>query len=362
MLNRIAYLPKRGYRTLISRWTRDIYLVTDASNWILDRVGHNVAAYVQKEHKISTHLVADSFGLKNQIIHFVDRYVYFNGAPGQLHPSNHLFLTWFHGDLSDSNPAMQRLFTQLFEAAHSLERIVLSCRISKQPLVELGIPEDKLVMIPLGVDLTRFCPPSEEMRRQARHRLGVPEDAICIGSFQKDGSGWGEGFEPKLLKGPDVFLEVIATLAARYSNLLVLLTGPARGYVKQGLARLGVPYIYHFLDNYYDIVRYYYALDLYVIASRVEGGPAALLESWATGVPLVSTRVGMPADLIEHGQNGMLAEVEDVAGLAEYAVAFIEDSQLRENYRRCALADVQQYDWSSIAEQYYQKLYRPFLK
>jgi glycosyltransferase involved in cell wall biosynthesis len=70
----------------------------------------------------------------------------------------------------------------------------------------------------------------------------------------------------------------------------------------------------------------------------------------------------MPADLIKPGQNGLLAEIEDVTGLTEYALALIEDTQLRENCRRQALVDVQQYDWSLIAERYYDELYQPILK
>jgi glycosyltransferase involved in cell wall biosynthesis len=70
----------------------------------------------------------------------------------------------------------------------------------------------------------------------------------------------------------------------------------------------------------------------------------------------------MPADLIKHRQNGLLAEVEDVASLTEFAVTLIEDFQLRENCRSQALEDVQQYDWPLIAERYYCELYQPVLK
>ena len=44
-----------------------------------------------------------------------------------------------------------------------------------------------------------------------------------------------------------------------------------------------------------------------------EGGPRAALEAMATGVPLVSTRVGQAADLVRHGENGWLADVDDPA-------------------------------------------------
>jgi glycosyltransferase involved in cell wall biosynthesis len=300
--------------------------------------------------------------LRNQVIHFIDRYAYLNGTFRSLHPSNHVFLTWLHGDPADPNPAMQRLFDALPEATECIEKIVVSCQISRQVLVELGIPETRIVCIPLGVDLTEFFSPTEQARRDARASLGIPEGVICLGSFQKDGVGWGDGVEPKLVKGPDVFLQVVEKLSATYNNLLILLTGPARGYIKRGLERLGVPYVHHFLTDYYAIVPYYHALDLYLITSRSEGGPMSLLEGWATGVPVISTRVGMPADLIRHGHNGMLAEVEDAASLANHVERLIEDNTLRDQCRSHALEDIRQYNWQLVADRYYRELYQPFLR
>jgi glycosyltransferase involved in cell wall biosynthesis len=360
-LSSISGLPKKVYRSLSSYWTKDIYYVTDSSDWILKWVGYYVTTNLKESTNVSVHLTNDLKGLRNQIIHFISRYAYLNGTFRHLHPSNHIFLTWFHGGYADLNPKVYHLYTVLNEAVESVSKIVVSCKISRQDLITFGIPECKLATIPLGIDLSRFSPPTKESRLNIRAKLGISEDTICLGSFQKDGKDWGDGNEPKLIKGPDVFLEVISNLSNRYPNIVVLLTGPSRGYIKQGLERLGVRYIHHFLSNYHDIVPYYQALDLYIIASRCEGGPAALLESWATGVPVISTRVGMPADLIRHGKNGMLSEVKDVEGLTENAMDLIEDNALREICRSQALRDAKQYDWPVISERYYE-LYQPFLR
>ena len=155
--------------------------------------------------------------------------------------------------------------------------------------------------------------------------------------------------------------KVVSNLSTHIKNLLIVLTGPARGYVKKQLEKMGIPYIHHFLSNYHDIVPYYQVLDLYIITSRSEGGPKALLESWATGVPVVSTRVGMSAYLIDHFKDGMLAELEDVKDLTNSSIALIEDDGLHARCRRQALDDVKHYDWSLIADRYYQDLYKPFL-
>lgn len=362
ILSRMSGLSKQLHRSLSSLWRMGIYYVTDKANWSFDWDAYYITMGLRERLGLPAHVIDYPWGLRKQIIHFGNRYAYLHGPFHTLHRSNHVFLTWFHGDPTDPDPNIQRLFSVLPEAARYIQKLVVTCRISRQVLVDLGIPEAKIATIPLGVDLARFFLPTVESRLSVRASLGIPENAVCIGSFQKDGIGWGDGVEPKLVKGPDVFLEVIANLSARYNNLLIVLTAPARGYVKQGLERLRVPYIHHFLPEYHDIVPYYQALDLYVITSRSEGGPKALLESWATGVPVVSTRVGMPADLIKHGENGMLAEVEGVKGLTNHAVELIENPTLRDMCRRRALEEVRQYDWPLIAERYYHELYRPFLR
>ena len=303
----------------------------------------------------------DPWDLRGQILHFGDRYALLDGPYQNLHPTNKIFMTWHHGDPTDPSPDIQRVFQQLPTVLPRLEKIIVSCEITRQHLLDFGIPDAHLVTIPIGFNLERFHPPTPAERATMRAELGIPDEAFCIGSFQKDGQGWGDGMEPKLIKGPDVFLETLSHLRQRQPELFVLLTGPARGYVKAGLAALGIPYVHHFLEDYHAIPRFYHALDAYIIASRVEGGPIALLESWASGVPLISTRMGMAADLIRSGENGLLADVEDSLGLANHTEQVIQAPALRERLRQQALVDVQGYSWGMVAQQYNRLLYAPLL-
>jgi glycosyltransferase involved in cell wall biosynthesis len=67
------------------------------------------------------------------------------------------------------------------------------------------------------------------------------------------------------------------------------------------------------------VAQAYDAIDVCLVTSRDEGGPRAVLESMATGVPLVSTRVGQAADLVRDGENGWLVDVGDVDAVVEAA-------------------------------------------
>ena len=338
-----------------------VAFVTDHSGWANDLASRSVSRHLRERHGLAADVVLTPRGLRGQIVHFIDRHIFLRpGMPQQIHRSNRVFLTWFHQDPRVSAEKVAALRVLMPAVIARVESVVVPCELTKRAIIALGVPEAKIVTIPLGVDLQLFGAASAADRAAARERLHIPADAICIGSFQKDGAGWGEGGEPKLIKGPDVFLSALERLRDHGFNLHVLLSGPARGFLKTGLRRLGIAFTHAAVGEYREVVPLYHALDLYVIASRCEGGPLGLMESWATGVPVVSTRVGMPADVVRHGENGMLAESEDATGLADACAALLASRALRDACRERGLEEVKELEWSVIAAKYY-ALYQPFV-
>ncbi|MBF0382467.1 MAG: glycosyltransferase family 4 protein [Magnetococcales bacterium] len=353
MVRRILRKIITGLQNELSgRLKQQVYYISDSSNWSFKWDAHYISKGMSHQLQHPVLVTVDPWYLRHQTLIFGNRYPWFFGPRDALHSSNKIVVTWFHGDPSDPELPMQRMFKQLPEVFDRADRVVVTCNHSANVLLEHGVAAQKLVKIPLGVDLGAFVAPDSIQRHQIRKKLEIPNDAFCIGSFQKDGSGWDEGLAPKLLKGPDLFLATMAILKKRHQNLMVLLTGPARGYVKQGLERLGIAYRHKYFDEYLDIVPYYQALDLYLIASRGEGGPKALLEGMACGVPIVSTRVGMPADIIKQGENGFLADIEDSLGLAEHIDRLMTEPALLKKCSDGGLETIQQYDWQIVADQY----------
>lgn len=232
---------------------------------------------------------------------------------------NRLGVAYLHG--RPGTPGMPE-FDTCYDAVRSrhaeLDRIQVPSRGMEELVLEAGVPREKVFRIPIGVDTGRFRRRGAGEREGARMRLGLPESAFVAGSFQKDGVGWEDGLEPKLIKGPDVLLDAVALARERVPELWLLLTAPARGYVRHGLERLGVPYRHVLLGDLDGVADAYRALDVCLVTSRDEGGPKAVLESMATGVPLVTTRVGQAADLVRHGENGYLVEVGDAEGIARW--------------------------------------------
>jgi glycosyltransferase involved in cell wall biosynthesis len=336
----------------------ELYYVVPGVNWSLDWDGRYITSEIQKQFGWNARVIDNPRWLLGQIIHYGSLWAFLGGLQGPQNARNTVVTTIFHGDRSE--PAFEGAFERLFQHQTTIRRLVVANTIMADRFISWGMPKEKVVCIPLGVDTDLFQPPPGSARVKIREIFGLSEDAFCIGSFQKDGDGWEEGYEPKLIKGPDIFLQVIERLARRY-QLHVFLTAPARGYVKKGLEKIGVPYTHVVLSDYHDLAPLYHALDAYLVTSREEGGPKGVLEALASGVPLVSTRVGLAPDVVRHDVNGLLADVEDVDTLVEYMAELIEDAELRDKLAFNGLSNIAAYRWSAIARRYYEDVYLPLL-
>jgi glycosyltransferase involved in cell wall biosynthesis len=350
-LRRIASAPVRAIRhayvpVRTSSWPEAsrLFVIGDDFGWSIDddrarltdtatRLGYDVApagwARLAKRQAVFHH---DHFGALQ---------------PRWLDSSHRLGLSYFHGRPGTPGyPEFDRAFETLRGYAGRIERVQVTHREMHELVVSAGVDEAKVFRIPIGIDLERFPFRRADDRAAARTALAVPETAFVVGSFLKDGVGLGAGNEPKLVKGPDVFVAVLEQLRQRVPELFVLLTGPARGYVRTRLERLGIPYRHVLLDSRVGLARAYHALDVSLVTSRQEGGPKTVLESLAAGVPLVTTRVGQAPDLIVDGENGLLADVDDVPALTAAVMRVRDDSDLArtlgERGRPTAVANAEQ--------------------
>jgi glycosyltransferase involved in cell wall biosynthesis len=239
--------------------------------------------------------------------------------PRWLETTHGLGTAYLHGRPGTPGyPEFDRAFETLSASPGRLSAIQVTHAEMKDLVLSAGVEPEAVHVIPIGIDVEHFPLVNASLRGAARAALGLPADAFVVGSFQKDGVGWGEGLEPKLVKGPDVLVAALERVRHDVAELHVLLTGPARGYVRRRLERLEIPYRHLLARSRADLARAYHALDVCLVASRQEGGPKAVLESMASGIPLVTTRVGQATELVEHGRTGWLVDVDDADGLARW--------------------------------------------
>jgi glycosyltransferase involved in cell wall biosynthesis len=343
--------------------SKKIFLISEAASWSI----HEDCRNIQRESERLGHPKAAisyiPIGLRKKVIHFASENTLLSQDSikdtkihERIDPSNKTVLTWFH--ISAQDAPRLHLIPLLNDRIDIVHTSSLSTR---KKLIDHGLREEKIATVPLGIDLDFFRPAAPNEKELLREKLGIPRDRTVIGSFQKDGNGWGEGLEPKLIKGPDVFCSAVEELAKQHP-IHVLLTGPARGYVKRRLEKAGIPYTHSFLRNYLEIPRYYRVLDLYFVTSREEGGPKALLESLASGVPIVSTRVGMAPEVIEEGINGFCVEIEDVRSIVEKASLLLGNSHQKNKIVKNGLETAKRYAMKRVVEEMYRKVYVPLLQ
>lgn len=266
-----------------------------------------------------------NLAFRNQSVFYVDR----RRILKQWQKKNHkVAFPYYHGNPRKDAESKDMLST-ISRHHREIDKIQITNSLMEGYILNTGIDPNKIFRIPIGINLSLFEQFTQKSKATIRQKLGIPESAVVIGSFQKDGNGWEDGLTPKLIKGPDTFLKTIKILRESVPELFVLLTGPARGYVKKGLGQIGIPYKHAILDDYTAIALYYNALDLYIISSRDEGGPKALLESMASGIPVVSTKVGQAIDLVTHEKNGCLSEIEAPEELAHHAQRILQDNHMK---------------------------------
>lgn len=312
--------------TVARRWrphTR-LFLANDGAEWVLAEEMRSIGR-VARTLGIRVASTEHARGVRAQSVFYANQFVLLDDR--FFRSDNRVAVSYYHGART-GEPGLAATFEGLRRRHERLQRLHVTHCAMREFVLSSGVDPAKVVLIPIGVDLSIFRTRTPATRAAARGQLGLPPGATVIGSFQKDGVGWGAGEKPKLIKGPDILVEVIAQVRQRVPNLYVLLSGPARGYVRRRLEELRVPYKHVYPREYRDIGTLYHALDVYIVSSREEGGPKAVLEAMASGVPLVTTRVGQAADIVRHGENGWMVDVEDVPALARWTHGALTEGQM----------------------------------
>jgi glycosyltransferase involved in cell wall biosynthesis len=320
---RPARIVMRGYvraRTRAWRDTSRLFAVGERTSWSVDEDARHLEAAARR----LGYAVAPSGWARFAGDQAVFLTSHFEALQRRwLETSHRLGTAYLHGRPGTPGyPEFDRAYETLHASPARFAAIQVTHAEMRELVVAAGVEPASVHVIRIGIDLEHFPLVDAGRRTTSREALGVPQGAFVAGSFQKDGVGWEDGLEPKLVKGPDVLVAALERVAAEVDDLHVLLTGPARGYVRRELDRIGIPHTHVLARDRAELACAYHALDVYVVASRQEGGPKGVLESMASGVPLVTTRVGQAQEIAVDGQNALVVDVDDADAIA-HAVARI---------------------------------------
>ena len=138
---------------------------------------------------------------------------------------------------------------------------------------------------------------------------------------------------PKLIKGPDIFIDLVNRLN-KTKNVKVLLSGTRRQYVINNLEKIGIPYEYFEMVQIDQLNEFYNILDLYLVSSRLEGGPQAVLECAVSKTPIISTDVGVASEILHPNSIYSLDNFEEAIPMVEYAYENSKKFMLPEGMNR----------------------------
>lgn len=200
-------------------------------------------------------------------------------------------------------------------ALSAVDRLVAVGESLRARAVALGAPPERTLVVRNGVDLERFAPRS---RSAARAALGLPVEGdvlLYVGRLLP-------------VKGPDVLIEALPAIAAARPTVHLSLVGdgPLEASLRRRAEALGVAARCRFAGQraQAEVARWLNAASLLVVPSRAEGVPNVVLEALASGTPVVASRVGGVAEVLEEGAAGLLVPPEDPAALARAVAATLD--------------------------------------
>lgn len=204
-----------------------------------------------------------------------------------------------------------------------------------------GPVRPSIAVIPNGVELERFRPPTPEERLAARTelKLGTEERvAVFVGhEFSRKGLSFAiEG----LVHAPSVLLLIIGGSDDIIADAYAAAT------------ELGVGDRVLFLGPRHNPVPFLHAADFFVLPSAYEANALVVLEALAAGLPVVATPVGFAPEVVVDGVNGFLVERDGRAvGERMEQLATLDDTEFAAWGRR-ARESAEPYDWRGIARRY----------
>jgi glycosyltransferase involved in cell wall biosynthesis len=214
--------------------------------------------------------------------------------------------------------------SRAFVFKHGCSQIVADASVIKRELVqEHGIDPARIEVIGSAVDLEKFKPPRD--RTKFRREIGVSDDAPLIGNVGMIRPDKGQ---LQLVKAAPLVLE-------KRPDTRFVIVGQGTGILKRGInvrnaidrAELADKII---MAGYrWDTPDVYAACDIIVIASlRTEASPIVLREAFASGRPVIATRVGDIPEIVRDRENGLLIEPGNPPALASAILEFISDPEL----------------------------------
>lgn len=161
-----------------------------------------------------------------------------------------------------------------------------------------------------------------------RERLGIPENACVIGKVAVFRS------QKRLWLWVELAIRILKTCPE--THFLLVGDGEWRERILSQVKKSGLEKNFHWVGVQKNVVPYLSLMDIYLSTSEFEGLPIAMLEAMSCEVPIVSTRAGGIGEVIQHGKQGFLTEIEEWEELERYCIQLLQNPELQKSMAQAA--------------------------
>ncbi len=248
----------------------------------------------------------------------------------------------------DTMPPLQKAFYSLLERfGYKLadSNIVVSPHdIRKGVNWGIGKPED-YQLIRSGVEFEEFFA-QRGNSLTAKERLGIPSENPVVGTVIRLASQ----------KHPEAIVDVAEKVKVLFPDVkfVVVGDGPLDSYMKQYIHEKNLNDNFIMLGSRKDVAEILPAFDVFLLTSRSEGLPRAMLEALAVKIPVVATDVGGIAELINGLKNGFLCSHGDIDCLAKGIQKLLESPELRNKLLTTVDLDLEPFSAEIMVQQLFQ--------
>ena len=220
-----------------------------------------------------------------------------------------------------------RLLAPLFDKV-----LAVSSQVKAFSIRADRLDPDKVRTIYNGVDLQQFQRPESDKAPAYRSQYGPCKVVSTVSNIRK-------------VKGIDIFVRAAASVLRALPNTLFVVAGDIseNDYfqeVQELCQTLKVSKQIQFVGRQDNVLNVLFDSDVFCLLSRSEGFSNALLESMASGLPSVATRVGGNAEAIDEGETGFLVESEDAAAAADRIIFLLQNPDFAMRMGEAARAKV----------------------
>lgn len=217
------------------------------------------------------------------------------------------------------------------------DRVIVPSKAAAQSLVEMGVDQTRIHVLPRGVDQGMFNQGKRDLNYWPKVGLNGAPKILYVGRVSKE-------------KGLDTLFDAYERLKKRGSNaeLVIVGDGPYLETLEQKHVDPSIKFLRYLNGD--RLARAYASADIFVFPSANDTFGNAVLEAQASGLPVVVTDKGGPAEQVIPGVHGFIAPAGDDKAFAEAVQCLLDRPDLRTSMGRSGRLRAQSMPWSYAAE------------